>query len=61
MKSFVAISGSIFALLLVAHGARFAAEGASVLGEPIFILTTVASAAMTLWGAALVVRRRDRP
>lgn len=53
LKCYVIVTGLIFGLLLVAHVARFIAEGAYLLREPIFILTTFASGAVFIWAVVL--------
>ena len=49
MRCYVVTTGMIFVALLVAHLARFYAEGAGILSSPAFVLTSVGSAAMAIW------------
>jgi hypothetical protein len=49
VKLYVLISGAMFVLLLVAHAARFIAEGASVAANPTFVVSTVLALAMSGW------------
>ena len=58
VKCYVAASGTVFALLAVAHIARYAAEGAYLLSEPNFIATPVGSIGMAGWAAFLLFRSR---
>ncbi len=56
MKLYVITSGSIFALIAIAHIARLAMESTHVLREPIFLVLTVLAAALSIW-AFIVLRR----
>lgn len=58
MKFYVAVSGFLFAALVVAHGLRIAQEGAHVLSYPDFLLSSIAAAAMSAWALMLLVRQR---
>ena len=49
MKAYVATSGTIFALIVLAHLLRIAAEGSHVARDPIFILLTIAAASLSFW------------
>jgi hypothetical protein len=49
MKAYVATSGVIFGLITIAHIVRMVMEGRHVATEPVFILFTVLSAALTVW------------
>ena len=55
MRLYIITTGAIFALITVAHVARMASES-HVLKEPLFLLLTVLSVALTVW--SLVVLRR---
>jgi hypothetical protein len=55
MRLYIITTGAIFALITIAHIARMASES-HVLKEPIFLLLTILSAALTVW--SLVVLRR---
>jgi hypothetical protein len=48
MKPFIATAGTVFALLVVVHVWRIAAEGPGVL-NPFFIGVTVIAAALSIW------------
>lgn len=56
MRAYIITTGVIFALITIAHVARMAMETRHVLQEPIFLVLTVLSAALSVW-AVLVLRR----
>ena len=56
-RCYIAATGVVFALMVVAHIARMFAEGPHVLGEPIIIVTTLASLGLAIWAAVLLFRR----
>jgi hypothetical protein len=58
MKAYLITTGTVFALIIAAHIARVFAEGAHLLKEPTFILTTVLSAALVVWAWRLL---RNQP
>lgn len=49
MKCYVITTGTVFALIVVAHIWRAFVEGAWLLKEPTFIILTAAAAGMSLW------------
>ena len=49
MKCYIAVSGTIFALLVVMHIWRASVEGAGILKQPFFIIPTVLAAGMAIW------------
>jgi hypothetical protein len=55
MRLYIITTGAIFALITVAHILRLASES-HVLKEPLFLLLTILSAALTVW--SLIVLRR---
>ncbi|MGH9968141.1 MAG: hypothetical protein ACREBG_09970 [Pyrinomonadaceae bacterium] len=59
MKAYVITTGALFGLLTVAHILRIVTEDPHLAREPVFMLTTVASAALCIW-AWRVVRRSNR-
>ena len=59
MRAYVITTGIIFALITIAHIVRLAMESTRVLTEPIFVLLTILSAALTVW-AWLILRRLGR-
>ncbi len=54
MKSYVLTTGIVFGLLALAHIARIFVDSAQVLAEPVFLLTTVASAVLCVWAIVLL-------
>jgi hypothetical protein len=59
MRAYVATTGLVFALVVVAHLLRVAEEGAHVAAQPLFIIATAIPAGLTVW-AVLVLRRLPR-
>ena len=53
MRSYVGITGVMFALVVIAHLWRAAEEGAQLVRTPLFIVTTLLSLAMALWAVRL--------
>jgi hypothetical protein len=49
MRTYVIVSGAIFAMLVFGHVARLYAEGAAVALEPVFAVTTALGFAMSGW------------
>jgi hypothetical protein len=49
LKAYVITTGTIYALIVVAHIWRVAVEGTALLEERHFILLTVAAAGLSLW------------
>ena len=60
MKAYVITTGVVFGLITVAHLLRFVMESSHLATEPVFILLTVASAALTIWATWLVLRSLNR-
>ena len=58
MKAYVAVTGIAFALILLAHIARVAAEGTHLLVQPVFMGTSVLSLGLTAWAGWLLRRSR---
>jgi uncharacterized membrane protein len=56
MKAYLVTTGVIFGLITVAHILRMFMEGSHLLTEPVFILLTVASAALSIWAVQLLRR-----
>ncbi|PTY07354.1 hypothetical protein DB347_08620 [Opitutaceae bacterium EW11] len=59
MRLYVVVTGVVFALILAAHGLRLGAEGAALLREPSFVLTSLLCAALVVW-AVVLIRRSKR-
>jgi hypothetical protein len=49
MRAYVFTTGLIFTVLALAHVARFIAEGAGLLTEPVFLATTLLAIVMAIW------------
>lgn len=49
VKAYVITSGTIFSLIVAVHIWRVAVEGPALAKDPIWILTTVAVAALSIW------------
>jgi hypothetical protein len=49
MKAYVATTGLVFFLILIAHVWRVVAEGAIVTRDPFFILTTLIAMGLCAW------------
>ena len=60
MKAYLITTGSVFALITLAHIARIVAEGAHVGTEPVFLLLTVLAAALSGWAWWLLARLSRR-
>ena len=58
MKTYVMTTGTVFALIVVAHLLRMFAEGAHLLREPSYLVLTAAAAGLALWAWRLL---RGRP
>jgi hypothetical protein len=56
MKAYIITTGAIFGLITLAHIARVFAEGPHLAREPLFVLLTVAAAALCFWAWRLLSR-----
>jgi hypothetical protein len=54
MKTYVMTTGSVFALIVVAHIWRVLEEGTHLARDPFFILITVAATALSAWACWLL-------
>lgn len=54
MKSYVITTGSVFALVALAHVARAIEEGSGVLKNPWFVATTILSVGLCAWALRLL-------
>jgi hypothetical protein len=54
MKAYVATTGVVFGLIVLAHIARIAAEGAQLLREPMWMAMTAAAAVLAIWAGYLL-------
>ncbi|MFZ5495022.1 MAG: hypothetical protein ACOZE5_06750 [Verrucomicrobiota bacterium] len=56
MKPYILATGGVFALILAAHIARLFAEGAGLLRQPVFVLTSLLSIGFSIWAWRLLRR-----
>jgi hypothetical protein len=56
VKAYLTATCVIFALILLAHIARIAAEGLPAAADPFFLLSTAIAAGMFAWGLRLRLR-----
>jgi hypothetical protein len=59
MRTYVTVTGAVFALLTLAHIWRGIVEGSQLVTQPWFILVTIAPAVLCLWAVRLL-RRSQR-
>jgi len=57
MKAFLAVTGSLFGVLVIAHLLRFHAEP-RLLHDPWYWVITIVAAVLSVWAWTLVFRRR---
>jgi len=58
MRTYVGITGLVFALIFAAHVARVWIEGTWLLRQPLFILTSAAALGAAICAVLLLTRRR---
>ncbi|MGH7503690.1 MAG: hypothetical protein ACREL7_18345 [Longimicrobiales bacterium] len=56
MKAYLVTTGTLFALIVVAHLMRIVDEGPALVSDPWWVLLTVAAAALSVWAWRLVSR-----
>ncbi len=56
MRTYVGITGLVFALMFAVHVARILAEGSGLLREPIIIVTSLLSLGFCIWALVLLTR-----
>jgi hypothetical protein len=54
MRVYVLTTGLVFALITFAHLLRVLAEGPHLLAEPLWVLLTAATAALSIWAWRLL-------
>jgi hypothetical protein len=54
MKAYLMTTGTVFALITLAHLLRIMAEGPHLLREPIWVLLTIAAATLSGWAWRLL-------
>lgn len=57
MKPYIAVAGTIFAIVFALHIWRLNVEGAGMLSDPYFAVSSILSLAMALWGARLLMKQ----
>ena len=57
MRTYVGITGLLFALMFAAHVARILAEGTGLLKEPLIAATTALSLGLCVWAVVLLSRQ----
>ena len=60
MKGYIITSGSVFALLTLAHVWRIVAENRSLVSDPIFVSVTVMAAALSVWALLVLLGSKGR-
>lgn len=60
MKAYLVVTATMFGLLTLAHLWRVYAESMGLARDPWYVLTTVLSAAMCVWGSRLLFATRAR-
>src|SRR5215469_634365 len=58
MRAYIVTTGAAFGLLTLAHIARMFVEGAHLITQPVFLLTTVGSASVCVWAIILLKKLR---
>jgi hypothetical protein len=53
VRAYVASTGSMFLLLVLAHLSRLLVEGAEPLRQPVFVATTIISAVLVVWAVVI--------
>lgn len=53
MRAYLATSGTIFVLIVLAHILRVMGEGAQMMRDPFFIATTLLAGALSVWAFSL--------
>jgi hypothetical protein len=54
MKAYLITTGAVFGLIIAMHIARLVAEGPQLATNPLFVLSTVAAAALCFWAFRLL-------
>jgi hypothetical protein len=58
VRTYVGISGAIFGCLAIAHAWRVAVEGPALVRDPLFAITTLTAASLSLWSWRLLTGSR---
>ena len=54
MKAYLITTGTVFGLIVLAHVLRVAVEGSDLARDPLFVLLTIAAAALCVWAFRLL-------
>lgn len=60
MKAYLATTGSVFGLIVLAHLLRIFHEGSHVLTDPLWLTLTLLAAALSFWGFRLLASLRSQ-
>ena len=60
MRALTAVAGILFGILFVVHMVRLFAEGTGPLRNPLFILVSLVSLALSIWSFFLLFRQRRK-
>lgn len=58
MKTYVATTAVVFALILIAHLARLYFEGSAILGDAFFVGATIVAGGLLAWASKLLLAAR---
>ena len=58
MKAYLVTTGTIFALIVLVHVWRVFEEGSRLARDPLFMLLTIAAAALSFWAWRLLKQSR---
>ena len=56
MKAYLITTGTVFALITLAHFWRISLEGSQLAKDPLFVVLTVATADLSIWAWRLLKR-----
>lgn len=59
MKSYIVVTGAVFAVVVGLHMVRLVVEGAQILRDPFYVISTCLAAALCGWAGVLVQRLRS--
>ncbi len=54
MRTYVMLTGAVFALLTLSHVLRFVEEGAQIASDPWFVIVTFVAAGLAIWAWRLL-------
>jgi hypothetical protein len=60
VRSYLVVTGCVFALLVVAHIVRVFLEGPGVLRQPDFLIATLCAMGLLGWACYLLMNRKPR-